>query len=67
VGIAHPPQKAAPHRAAGRVDITDELRRYVLYRSQEDGRDVWVIDDLGSGQKPLDQGTFENALMSYFR
>lgn len=67
VGTAHPPQKGAPQRAAGRVDITDELRRYVLYRSQEDGRDVWFIDDLQSEQKPLDQGTFERALMSYLR
>ncbi|HEV3257147.1 MAG TPA: hypothetical protein VG013_09730 [Gemmataceae bacterium] len=67
VGTAHPPQKAVPQRAAGRVDITDELRRYILYRSQEDGRDVWFIDDLQSEQKPLDQATFERALMSYLR
>jgi hypothetical protein len=46
VGTATPPQKSAPQRAAGRVDITDELRRYVLYRFQEDGRDVWMIDGL---------------------
>jgi hypothetical protein len=67
VGTATPPQKSAPQRAAGRVDITDELRRYVLYRFQEDGRDVWLIDDLESGAKPLDQEAFERALMSYLR
>ncbi len=67
VGTATPPLKSAPQRAAGRVDITDELRRYVLYRFQEDGHDVWLIDDLESGQKTLDQGAFENALMSYLR
>lgn len=64
-GIAYPPQKSTPERTAGRVDITDELRRYVLYRLQKDGRDVWLIDDLESGPKPLDHAAFERALMSY--
>jgi len=67
VRTAKPPQKSAPERAAGRVDITDELRRYVLYRFQEDGRDVWLIDDLQSEPKPLDQEAFERALMSYLQ
>jgi hypothetical protein len=64
VGTATPPQRSAPQRAAGRVDMTDELRRYVLYRFPEDGRDVWLIDDLESEPKPLTQDTFEKALMS---
>lgn len=67
VGIATPPQRQAPERAVGRVDMTDELRRYVLYRFRDGDRDVWVIDDLNSGSKPLDQDSFEKALMSYFR
>ena len=67
VGTAKPPQKSAPERAAGRVDITDELRRYVLYRFRDDGREVWVIDDLHSDSKPLDKEAFEKALMSYLR
>jgi hypothetical protein len=67
VGTAKPPQKSAPQRAAGRVDITDELRRYVLYRFQEDGRDVWMIDDLETEPRPLDRPGFEKALMSYLR
>jgi hypothetical protein len=85
VGTAKPPQKNAPERAEGRVDITDELLRYVLYRFRQDGRNVWMIDGLGRGYdaaektwpqveyvpradpKPLDQETFEKALMSYFR
>ena len=49
VGTTQPPQKSAPERAAGRVDMTDELRRYVLYRFQEGGRDVWLIDGLELG------------------
>jgi hypothetical protein len=67
VGTARPPQQAAPQRAAGRVDMTDELRRFVLYRFQENGREVWLIDDLESEPKPLDQVAFERALMSYLR
>jgi hypothetical protein len=86
VGTATPPQKSAPERAEGRVDITDELRRYVLYRFREGGRDVWLIDGLGragvlpektwpgevqyvprSEPIPLDQETFERALMSYLQ
>jgi hypothetical protein len=67
VGTAKPPQKSAPERAAGRVDITDELRRYVLYRFRDDGRNEWVIDDLQSGPKQLDKEAFERALMSYLR
>ena len=49
VGRATPPQKSAPERAEGRVDITDELRRYVLYRFREGDRDVWLIDGLEQG------------------
>jgi hypothetical protein len=67
VGTAHPAQQSAPQRAAGRVDITDELRRYVLYRFPQDGRDLWLIDDLESEPKPLNQEALERALMSYLR
>jgi hypothetical protein len=67
VGSATPPQRSAPERAAGRVDITDELRRYVLYRFRGDPQDVWLIDDLKSEPKSLDQAEFEKALMSYLR
>lgn len=68
VAAAKPPQRSAPVRASGRVDITDELRRYVLYRVPGDGAgDQWFIDDLRSEPKPLDQQAFEAALMSYLR
>jgi hypothetical protein len=49
VATAQPPRKSAPERAEGRVDITDELRRYVLYRFREEGRDVWLVDGLEPG------------------
>ncbi len=67
VGTANPPQKGAPQRAAGRIDITNELRRYVLYRFTEGGQDTWLIDDLHSGAKPLEKEAFEKALMSYLQ
>jgi len=44
VRTAKPAQKLAPERATGRVDITDELRRYVLYRFREDDQAEWMID-----------------------
>ena len=49
------------------ADITDEMRRYVLYRLPGDGADVWMIDDLRSDPLPFDQGNFEKALMSYLQ
>src|SRR4051794_25864780 len=67
VASAAPPQRAVPERAAGRVDMTDEVRRYVLYRFPQEGGDAWLIDDLRSEPKPLNQQTFEAALMSYLR
>jgi hypothetical protein len=65
VAMAKPPRKSAPERAAGRVDVTDEVWRYVLYRFREDGQDEWMIDDLESEPKPFDRDAFEKALMSY--
>jgi hypothetical protein len=81
VATANPPQKSAPERAQGRVDITDELRRYVLYRFREGGHDLWLINNLApekewpgqvqyvpkSEPRPLDQEAFEKALMSYLQ
>jgi len=81
VGTATPPRKNAPERAIGRVDITDELRRYVLYRFKEGDGDVWLIDESLVEQpsqgfvqytprlelKPLNREAFERALTSYLR
>jgi hypothetical protein len=46
VGTAKPPRKGAPERADGRIDITDEVRRYVLYRFRNGDDSDWVIDGL---------------------
>jgi hypothetical protein len=71
IGTAHPPQKTVPERALGRVDITDEIRRFLLYRLRDEaGSDFWMINNspsLGLKDRLLTQQTFEAALMSYFR
>jgi hypothetical protein len=65
---APPPQKSVPANAVGRMDITDEVRRYVLYRIQNGEEYKWVIDDLTSSEPlPLDRPRFEEALLSYLR
>ena len=68
IRTAAPPQSGAPERATGRVDITDEVTRYILYRFSKDGVDDWRIEGPnGSELRPLSQQTFESALLSYFR
>ena len=68
VKVARPPRPDAPDRATGRVDITDEVRRYVLYRFSGDGTDSWSIEGPDTDVlQPLTQGLFEEALMSYFQ
>ena len=66
---AAPPQQRAPEQATGRVDITDEIRRYVLYRFTRDGIDEWFIDDSATTSEmlPLTPERFEAALLSYFQ
>jgi hypothetical protein len=60
-------QAVPPQQATGRVDITDEIRRYVLYRLPSEQGDRWYIDDLNNEAQPLTQERFEQALMSYLR
>jgi hypothetical protein len=66
---AAPQQKGAPEQSTGRVDITDEIRRYVLYRFPEGSEDRWFIDDTAANSElqPLTAERFEAALLSYFQ
>ena len=66
---AAPPQKGAPEQATGRVDITDEIRRYVLYRFPNGTEEQWFIDDtaMNTELQPLTSDRFESALLSYLR
>jgi hypothetical protein len=59
VGRPTPPGKSTAQRADGRVDITDELRRYVLYRFKENDRERWLIDDLKPDPRSPDQEASE--------
>jgi hypothetical protein len=66
---AAPHQKGAPEQATGRVDMTDEIRRFVFYRFGQGADEQWYIDDTTSelGLQPLTADRFESALMSYFQ
>jgi hypothetical protein len=67
IGTVHPPRESTPERATGRVDITNDVLRFILYRYQTDGESGWVLDDLRTEPKPLDRTAFEKALMSYLQ
>jgi len=66
---AAPQQKGAPAQATGRVDITDEIRRYVLYRFSHGTDEQWCMDDTATNSdlQPLTAERFEAALLSYFQ
>ena len=66
---ATPQQQGAPEQATGRVDITDEIRRYVLYRFTNGADDEWFIDNpaMTGEMQPLTSERFEAALLSYFQ
>jgi hypothetical protein len=71
IASARPPQKSVSERASGRIDITNEVRRYVLYRFRDDtGSDIWMINDrasFGEKERPLTQQVFEAVLLGNFR
>jgi hypothetical protein len=66
---ANPQQTGAPEKATGRVDITDEIRRYVLYRFNAGTDERWFMDDTAANSElqPLTADRFESALLSYFQ
>ena len=51
------------------MDITDEIRRYVLYRFGQGAEEQWLMDDpaMNSGLQPLTADWFESALVGYFQ
>ena len=66
---APPQQQGAPEQATGRVDITDEIRRYVLYRFPDGTGERWFVDDTAANTdlQPLTAARFEALLLSYFQ
>ena len=75
VRTARPPQYDAPEWATysdaehltGRVDITNEITRFVLYRYPDPEGNTWYIEGpLDAGPKPLTRELFEEAITRYF-
>ena len=66
---AAPQQTGAPEQATGRVDITNEIRRYVLYRFGNGTDEQWFMDDTAANSElqPLTADRFESALLGYFQ
>lgn len=56
------PQGDVGIRAEGRVDITDGIRRYILYRTLNDGQERWYALDERFQATPLDRGRLEGML-----
>ncbi len=55
-----------PTRAAGRVDMTDNSRRYYLYRTLGARGDEWFIEGPPDDEpRPLTREAFETAVLSY--
>jgi hypothetical protein len=50
-------------RAAGRVDITDGVRKYALFRAVENGRDVWYVVDERASVTPLTRDRLQEIIM----
>ena len=48
--------------ADGRVDITDGIRKYMLYRTLKDGQETWYAVDERFQAAPLDRSRFEAIL-----
>ncbi len=61
VGTVAPSGEIAMH-AEGRVDITDGVRRYILYRTLKDEREGWFVLDERFRAAPLDRARLEEIL-----
>jgi hypothetical protein len=52
-------------RSYGRVDMSNRLYKYMLFRSEKDPVDRWVIiEEDGYRTQPFDQDSFESAFQS---
>jgi hypothetical protein len=50
---------------SGRVDMTNDELKYMLYRNVGEGADSWLMaDDRTYRARPLDRGAFEAAVLS---
>jgi hypothetical protein len=56
------PSRGEGLRAEGRVDITDGVRKHILYRTLADGQETWHILNEQFESAPLDLGRLEAIL-----
>jgi hypothetical protein len=55
----------AERQCFGRVDLTDGGEKFMLFRSQMDPSDEWIIvEDKGYTAKKFDRQSFEEAMQS---
>jgi len=53
------------NRAYGRVDLSDDLKKFMIFRVEKDPEDRWnIIEQDGFHMQPLDQAAFEEAFKS---
>ncbi len=57
------PSAGPEYRGAGRVDVTDGFRKYRLYRTIQDGMDVWYVIDEQDRVSSFDKGKFLEIVM----
>lgn len=62
VGVVGP-RGAGGIRAEGRVDITDGIRKYILYRTLDDGQEKWYALDEDFQAALFDRGRLEAILL----
>jgi hypothetical protein len=72
VGTVLPPNGTISKRASGRVDITDDVHRSIvyLYRDEEGRESWWMLDKPFAGtsqDKEFTKQDFETILLRYFR
>jgi hypothetical protein len=61
LGVVHD-KEHGELRAQGRVDISDGVRKYILYRTLHDGQEQWYVLDEDFRAAPLDRGRLEAIL-----
>src|SRR5262249_38714300 len=61
VGLVSPPGQPGV-KAEGRVDITDGVRKYILYRTLPNGQEQWHVLGEDFQARPLDQERLEKIL-----
>lgn len=62
IGTVHRPGEAGV-KAEGRVEVTDGVRRHILYRALDGGQERWYVLDDEFQAAPLDRTRFEETIL----